>query len=106
MRWPRRQQLVNPTSASSRSLPSTTVKRSSDSDSGSDRQASHGATKVVAVDWSQMTCRSVGASYAAARSANFANRFMNESFTVPVGPFRCFERWISARPCWSVSSGL
>jgi hypothetical protein len=44
--------------------------------------------------------------YAVARSANFANRFMNESLTIPVGPFRCFARWTSARPCWSVSSGL
>src|SRR5439155_25004573 len=45
-------------------------------------------------------------SYAGARSANFANRFRNESLTTPVGPFRCLERWSSASPCWSVSSGL
>jgi len=34
-----------------------------------------------------------------ARSANFANRFRNESFAVPVGPFRCFARCTSAKPC-------
>ena len=41
---------------------------------------------------------------AAARSANFAYRLRNESFSTPVGPLRCFERMTSARPCWSVSS--
>jgi hypothetical protein len=41
--------------------------------------------------------------YAAARSANFANRLRNVSFTVSVGPLRCFARCTSARPCWSDS---
>src|SRR5437764_1501276 len=35
----------------------------------------------------------------AARSANFAYRLRKESFSIPVGPLRCFERMISARPC-------
>ena len=42
--------------------------------------------------------------YAAARSANLAYRLRNATFSVPVGPFLCFARWISAMPCWSVSS--
>src|SRR5262249_18836168 len=41
-----------------------------------------------------------------ARSANFAKRRKNESLTMSVGPFRCFARWTSARPCWSDSSPL
>ena len=44
------------------------------------------------------------ARYAAARSANFAYRRRNESFTVSVGPLRCFARMISAIPCCSDSS--
>ena len=35
----------------------------------------------------------------AARSANFAYRLRKESFSIPVGPLRCFERMISASPC-------
>jgi hypothetical protein len=41
---------------------------------------------------------------AAARSANFAYRRRNESFTVSVGPFRCLATCTSARPCWSDSA--
>src|SRR4051794_38786671 len=43
---------------------------------------------------------------AAARSAKRASRFWNASFSVPVPPFRCFERISSAMPAESVSSGL
>src|SRR4051794_237846 len=42
--------------------------------------------------------------HAAARSANFAYRFRNESFIASVGPLRCLARITSARPCWSDSS--
>ncbi len=51
--------------------------------------------------WHGLSCC---ARHAAARSANFAYRLRNATFSVPVGPFRCFARWISAIPCWSVSS--
>jgi hypothetical protein len=55
--------------------------------------------------------RSLGAHAAAlascwgARSANFANRFRNASFSVPIGPLRCLARMISASP-WSSDCSL
>ena len=104
MRCPR-QHVAKPTSACSRSDPSMTAGEIS-TQRRSARHASHGAAKCVASDCSQMTCLSVAPPYAAARSANFAKRFRNESLIVSVGPFRCFARMTSASPCWSVSSGL
>ena len=41
----------------------------------------------------------VGHGQAAARSANFAYRFRNESLIESVGPLRCLARCTSARPC-------
>jgi hypothetical protein len=38
------------------------------------------------------------ASCCGARSANFAKRLRNASFSVPTGPLRCLARMISARP--------
>src|SRR5262249_50790187 len=45
------------------------------------------------------------ASCCGARSANFAKRFRNASFSVPIGPLRCFARMTSARP-WSSEFSL
>jgi len=40
-----------------------------------------------------------------ARFSNLVNSRMKASFTMPVGPLRCFPRMISATPCASVGAG-